>query len=220
LKLYVNKNVLVPRPETEELVEWILADNKAAGMDVFEKERGEADKTRSLKILDVGTGSGCIALALKKAMPKAEVWGCEWSDAALNVARRNGAALDIRVDFQYVNFLDATQWSSLPAMDIVVSNPPYIAQSERNTMPLNVVQHEPHVALFVPDENPLVFYEALAGFGKEKLHEHGMVYAEVHEDYGQAVVQLFKNFMYSEVQLKKDMQGKDRMVKAARSCPW
>lgn len=217
LKLYVDNSVLIPRPETEELVQWIIDDVKASGKDVFEKKPGIADKTRSLKIMDVGTGSGCIALALKKALPKAEVWGCDKSDAALNVARRNGAALDIRVDFQSVDFLDAAQWASLPMIDILVSNPPYIMQNEMPSMPPNVVQHEPHGALFVPDKNPLLFYEALAKFGKAKLHEGGALYVEVHEERGTDVAQLFQKAMYENVVLKKDMQGKDRMVKAVIS---
>ena len=214
LKLYVDKNVLIPRPETEELIEWIRADLKASGKDVFENKIGQADKTRSLKILDIGTGSGCIALALKSEAPKAEVWGCDKSDAALTVARRNGAALDIRVDFQQVDFLDAAQWNGLPRVDLIVSNPPYISLREQAAMSPNVVQHEPHAALFVPDENPLVFYEAIARFGKEKLYNGGAVYVEIHEEQGEAVVQLFQKAMYKNVELRKDMQGKDRMVKA------
>lgn len=214
LKLFVDANVLIPRPETEELVAWIIADVKELGKPVFENTTAEADQTRSLKILDVGTGSGCIALALKKAMPKAEVWGCDLSEGALNIARRNGADLNIRVDFQQVDFLDATQWNSLPKVDIIVSNPPYIAENEKHDMPPNVVEFEPRSALFVPDENPLIFYEALARFGKEKLHQEGCIYVEIHEAQGAAVAELFKKAMYEEVQLKKDMQGKDRMIKA------
>lgn len=216
LKLYVDTNVLIPRPETEELVAWIIDDVKASGKDVFDNTPGEADKTRSLKILDVGTGSGCIALALKKRMPKAEVWGCDVSDEALNIARRNGAALNIRVDFQRVNILDQDQWNNLPPFDIIVSNPPYIAQNEQGKMHPNVVQYEPHAALFVPDENPLLFYEILARFGNKKLHNGGTLYVEIHEERGDAVVQLFQNLMYEKVTLRSDMQGKDRMVNAVK----
>ena len=212
--LYIDDNVLIPRPETEELVHWIVQDVKAARKDVFDEKTNAADKTNSLRILDVGTGSGCIALALKNAMPKAEVWGCDSSDSALNVARRNGAALDIRVDFQSLDFLDGAQWAGLPMFDIIVSNPPYITQKESDSMPPHVVRYEPHAALFVPDEAPLLFYEALALFGKEKLHDGGAVYVEIHEDRGSDVVQLFQNAMYAYVQLMKDMQGKDRMVRA------
>jgi release factor glutamine methyltransferase len=214
MKLFVDYNVLIPRPETEELVEWIVKDIRAQDSDAGKKVPGEADKTRTLKILDVGTGSGCIALALKKELLGADVWGCDKSDAALNVARRNGAALNIRVDFQQADFLNTEQWNTLPDVDLLVSNPPYIPQNERDTLEPHVLQHEPHTALFVPDENPLLFYEALARFGKKKLRPGGTVYAEINENKGEAVVQLFQKAMYGNVQLKTDMQGKNRMVRA------
>jgi release factor glutamine methyltransferase len=213
LKLFVDNNVLIPRPETEELVDWVFKDVKAAGKDVFERRPFEADVTTQLKILDVGTGSGCIALALKKAMPKAEVWGCDVSEGALNVARRNGSELDIRVDFQGLDFLDTAQQKSLPTVDIVVSNPPYIPLDNKEAMRPNVVAHEPHTALFVPDNNALVFYEALARFGRHHLHPGGSIYCEIHEDLGREVVALFTREGYT-TELRKDMQGKERMVKA------
>src|SRR6476646_76394 len=213
LTLYVDNNVLIPRPETEELVAWVIKDVKAAGKDVFNTNVGEADQTRNMRILDVGTGSGCIALALKNAMPKAEVWGCDSSDAALNVARRNGALLNIRVDFQQVNILEPAQWNNLPHFDLIISNPPYITRSEKEEMPSNVVQYEPHLALFVPDENPFIFYEVLARFGKEKLNKNGVLYVEIHEERAKEVVELFQNLISSNVELRQDMQGKDRMVK-------
>lgn len=214
MKLFVDNNVLIPRPETEELVEWIINDMKAAKVDVFERGPAEADVTKKLKILDVGTGSGCIALALKKAMPKAEVWGCDISDAALNVARRNGSELDIRVDFQGLDFLDAGQRRQLPTVDVVVSNPPYVPQHESETMRPNVVKHEPHTALFVDNNDPLIFYKALMDFGKERLYKGGSIYLEVHEDFGKEVSELFRIKGY-EVELRKDMQGKDRMIKVS-----
>lgn len=216
LKLFVDNNVLIPRPETEELVDWIVKEVKAAGKDVFERRPFEADVTTLLKILDVGSGSGCIALALKKAMPKAEVWGCDVSEGALNVARRNGSELDIRVDFQGLNFLDPAQQKSLPTVDIVVSNPPYIPLNNKEAMRPNVLAHEPHTALFVPDNDALVFYQALATFGHRRLYSGGSIYCEIHEDLGPVVVALFEREGYSAI-LKKDMQGKDRMVKATRT---
>lgn len=216
LKLFVDKNVLVPRPETEELVAWIIEDVKNEGIKVFQKAATDADKTDELKILDIGTGSGCIALALKAAMPLAEVWGCDSSDGALNVARRNGAHLDIRVDFVALNFLDPAQRRQLPTVDIIVSNPPYVPFKDKNTMQANVLEYEPHAALFVPDDDPLVFYDAIAEFGKTRLHEGGKIYVEIHEDLGASVVMLFKNHGYRPVVLKKDLQGKDRMVRAEK----
>jgi len=215
LKLFVDNNVLIPRPETEELVDWIIKDIKASGKDVFERRPFEADVTSQLKILDVGTGSGCIALALKKAMPKAEVWGCDVSDGALNVARRNGSELDIRVDFQGVNFLDPVQQRTLPTVDIIVSNPPYIPLNNKEAMRPNVVAHEPHTALFVPDNNALLFYESLAQFGHHRLYPGGFIYCEIHEDLGTAVIDLFNREGYT-TELRKDMQGKERMVKAVK----
>ena len=215
LQLYVNKHVLIPRPETEELVAWVIKDVKATSKDADKKGPAKADKTRSLKIMDIGTGSGCIALALKKELPKAEVWGCDKSDDALTVARRNGATLGIRVDFQSIDFLDTAQWNSLPKVDILVSNPPYITEREKYSMAPNVVEYEPRAALFVPDEKPLLFYEAIAQFGNVKLHAGGSVYVEIHEAQGQAVVELFQKAMYQNVELRKDMQGKNRMVKAS-----
>lgn len=216
LKLFVDSNVLIPRPETEELVDWVVRDVKAAGKDVFERRPNEADFTTVLKVLDVGTGSGCIALALKKAMPKAEVWGCDISEGALNVARRNGSELDIRVDFQGLDFLDSAQQKSLPTVDIVVSNPPYIPLNDKETMRPNVVAHEPHTALFVPDNDALVFYGALAAFGHHRLYSGGSIYCEIHEDLGPAVVAIFEREGYT-TELRRDMQGKNRMVKATRT---
>jgi release factor glutamine methyltransferase len=214
MKLFVNKNVLIPRPETEELVDWIIKDVQATGKNVFERKEGEADETTQLKILDVGTGSGCIAMALKKTMPKAEV--CDISDEALDVARRNGSELDIRVDFVGVNFLDEAQRKQLPTVDIIVSNPPYIAEREKETMPFNVIDHEPHRALFVPNDDVLIFYKALMEFSKSRLYENGTVYMEIHEDSGSEVIKLFEREGY-KIELRKDMQGKDRMVKAVLS---
>jgi release factor glutamine methyltransferase len=216
MELYVDKNVLIPRPETEELVQWIIDDVKASGKDVFVRKPMEADETTQLKVLDVGTGSGCIALALKKIMVKAEVWGCDVSEEALNVARRNGSTLNIRVDFQGLNFLDEAQQKLLPTVDIIVSNPPYVPLKDKEEMHTNVVDHEPHTALFVSNNDPLIFYKALAGFGKKRLYENGSIYMEIHEDLGQDVVALFKQNGYSNVELKKDMQKKDRMVRVRK----
>ena len=213
MELFVDKGVLIPRPETEELVEWIVNDVKARGIDVFSTDPTDADKTTILKILDIGTGSGCIALALKKKMPKAEVWGCDISEEALNVARRNSASLNIRVDFQGVNFLDEAQQKFLPSVDIIVSNPPYIPHQNKETMHANVVDHEPHTALFVPNDDALIFYKALATFGKKRLHAGGTIYAEIHENLGAEVKQLFEKEGYAEVTIKNDMQGKQRMVR-------
>ncbi len=217
MELYVDKAVLIPRPETEELVDWIIKDTKASGKDVFEKDATDADVTTQLKILDIGTGSGCIALALKKTLPKAEVWGCDVSEEALNVARRNGSVLDIRVDFQGINFLDETQQKFLPTVDIIVSNPPYIPLRDKPTMKENVVAHEPHTALFVLDDDALLFYKSIAHFAQKRLYENGAIYMEIHEDSGNDVINLFIEEGYQNIEIKKDMQGKDRMVKVVKN---
>lgn len=217
MELYVDQNVLIPRPETEELVGWIIDEVRKSGKDVFLKGPADADETTLLKILDVGTGSGCIALALKKAMPRAEVWGCDVSEEALNVARRNGSTLNIRVDFQGADFLDELQQKLLPAVDLVVSNPPYIPLSQMSTMRPNVVNHEPHRALFVPENDALVFYRALAAFGRKRMYQNGVIFMEIHEDLGHQVMEVFQQEGYDMVQIKKDMQGKNRMVKVQRT---
>jgi release factor glutamine methyltransferase len=216
MELFVDPSVLIPRPETEELVAWIINDVRSAGYNVFSRGTADADETDLLKILEVGTGSGCIALALKKAMPQAEVWGCDLSEEALNVARRNGSALDIRVDFQGLNFLDQLQQKQLPTVNILVSNPPYIPIRDKDLMNKNVVEHEPHTALFVPDEDPLIFYRALAKFASSRLHENGSIYMEIHEDLGNDVVRLFSDEGYNKIELRKDMQQKNRMVKVSK----
>ncbi len=215
LELYIEPWVLIPRPETEELVDWVIKDIKASGKEVFEKKPFHPDETTSLKIMDVCTGSGCIALALKKTMPLAEVWGCDISDEAMNIARRNGSSLDIRVDFQGLDFLDYHQHAFLPSVDIAVCNPPYVPMQDKGEMKANVLDFEPHIALFVKDKDPLVFYRALAQYCVHRLHPHGKVYMEVHEKLAGNVAEIFRELNYS-VTIRTDMQGKERMVRAMR----
>ncbi|RYF77515.1 MAG: hypothetical protein EON98_16320 [Chitinophagaceae bacterium] len=150
-------------------------------------------------------------------MPKAEVWGCDVSEKALNVARRNGSDLNIRVDFQGIDFLDETQHRFLPTVDIIVSNPPYIPFNEKETMHANVVDHEPHTALFVPDNDALIFYRSIAHFAEKRLYKGGSIYLEIHENLSDGVVEVFKNNGYTDVVVRKDMQGKNRMVKITSS---
>jgi release factor glutamine methyltransferase len=213
--LYVDASVLIPRPETAELADWIIGDVRSSGKRVRVKSPTGADRTDELKILDVGTGSGCIALALKKKLPLAAVWGCDKSEAALNVARRNASQMDIRVDFVGLDFLNEPLRKQLPTVDIIVSNPPYIPAAEKEGLAPNVLLHEPHTALFVPDEDPLIFYRAIAQFGHRRLHAGGAIYLEVHEALCDEVVHLMMGEGYNTT-FKKDMQGKDRMVKATK----
>ena len=199
LKFYVDKNVLIPRPETEELVEWIISNLKFP--------------LRKLKIFDIGSGSGCISITLKRKIRKADVWSCDISDAALMVARRNASSLGADVNFLLLDFLQGSERNGLPVFDIIVSNPPYIPQKDKIKMHSNVVDHEPHTALFVPDNDPLVFYKAIATFGKTSMAATGHIFLEVHEDYSVAVKEVFLSAGYLSVEIKKDMQGKERMLK-------
>lgn len=205
MRFYVDRNVLIPRPETEELVEWVVEE---CSPDSYR------DKNAELRILDVGTGSGCIAITLKNKLPMAGVWACDISDQALNIARINADALHATIDFVPLNFLDPDQRKQLPGIDVIVSNPPYIPQNERMEMKKNVVEYEPSTALFVTDDDPLIFYKAIAESGHEKLHKGGSIYAEIHENLGTQIKDLFLSEGYQTVHLKKDLQGKERMIKA------
>lgn len=199
LKFYVDKNVLIPRPETEELVEWIISDCK------FPIDR--------LSILDIGSGSGCIPIALKRRLGKAEVWSCDISPGALQVAKKNAATLGIDVNFIELDFLNKRLRDNLPSFDIIVSNPPYIPETDKKEMRLNVLDHEPGTALFVPDNDALVFYKAIADFGKTHLNKNGVIYAEINENLGEITASFFQLNGY-KTELKKDMQEKERMIKA------
>jgi release factor glutamine methyltransferase len=199
LRLYVDKNVLIPRPETEELVEWIITGCKFP--------------IDELKILDIGSGSGCIPIALKRRLGKAEVWSCDISAEALQVAEKNANNLGAEVKFLQLDFLDPLQRAKLPAFDIIVSNPPYIPHSERYSMRANVLEYEPAKALFVANSDPLVFYNAIAEFAKDHLIPGGFIYVEMNEILGSQTLELFRQDQF-QAELKKDMQGKDRMLRA------
>jgi release factor glutamine methyltransferase len=198
MKFYVDQHVLIPRPETEELVEWVASESTTA----------------SLSILDVGTGSGCIAISLKKKLPVATVHACDISPDALTVARRNATDLQAEIDFQLMDILDSRQRESLPSLDLIVSNPPYIPLRDKSSMSPHVVEYEPHIALFVKDEDPIVFYQAIAQLGRERLSPTGALYAEIHEDRTGQVVSAFKKAGFQNIVVRQDMQGKDRMIKA------
>ena len=213
LKFYVDKNVLIPRPDTEELVEWMIgtAGNREAGGGRQDTRVGSSGQ--NITILDIGTGSGCIAVSVKRKLNNAEVWSCDISEEALLVAKKNAETLGIGVNFLLLDFLNKEKRNSLPSFDIIISNPPYVPLKDKSQMHPNVLNYEPHTALFVPDEDALIFYEAIADFGKEHLKLDGIIYAETHEDLSDAVSQLFKTYGYL-VEGKKDMQGKERMIKA------
>jgi len=214
MRFYVDKNVLIPRPETEELVEWVVEEHRIQNTEDRIQNAESRIQNSGFKILDVGTGSGCIAIALKNKLPLSEVWACDISDQALNIARINADALQATIDFVPLNFLDPGQRKQLPNVDVIVSNPPYVPQNEKTEMKRNVVEYEPSTALFVTDDDPLIFYKAIAEFGREKLNKDGRIYAEIHENLGEPVKGLFLSEGYQTVQLKKDLQEKDRMIKA------
>ena len=199
LKFYVDKNVLIPRPETEELVEWIIANC-----------RFPVDE---LKILDIGSGSGCIPITLKRRIRKAEIWGCDISKEALVIAKKNAGTLGTDINFVQLNFLNSAAWAQLPSFDIIVSNPPYVPEKDKETMDPNVLNHEPVTALFVRDDDPLIFYKVIAEFGKTHLKSNGIIYTEIHEDLGKETTEIFQSAGYT-TELKKDMQQKDRMIKS------
>lgn len=199
LRFYVDNRVLIPRPETEELVEWIISDCKFP--------------VDELKILDIGSGCGCIPIAIKRRIRRSEVWSCDISNDALQVAKKNSTTLSAEVNFVQLDFLDKKNWEQLPSVDVIVSNPPYIPEENKADMQPNVLKYEPFTALFVPDNDPLIFYTAIADFGKEKLNTDGAIYLEIHEDLGEETTSLFRSKGYT-TELKKDMQGKDRMLKA------
>ena len=231
MQFYVDENVLIPRPETEELVEWVVEEVGSKKYEVRNTEpkvgdrkskvgnhKGEGSSyllppTSYFSILDIGTGSGCIPIALKKKIPQATVYACDVSEGALAVAAKNAAAQQTAVHFLNADFLDAATWPTLPAVDIIVSNPPYIPHHNQNSMLQNVLAYEPHLALFVPNEDPLLFYDAIARFAQQLLLPGGCIFAEIHEDLGEKTKALFESKGFT-AEVKKDFQGKDRMVKA------
>ena len=195
----VNEHVLIPRPETEELCQWIIAADAA-------------------HILDIGTGSGCIAITLAAEMPEAEVTAWDISEEALKVAEENAKRTDVHVKFEQVDILHLP--SSIlhltSAFDLIVSNPPYICNKERETMETNVLEHEPHTALFVPDDDPLLFYRAIAQYGQTALKEGGWLYFEINPLYAESLQDMFSKMSYHDIEIKEDQYGKQRMIRAKR----
>ena len=198
LELLVDERVLIPRPETEELVNWII----------------ESYREKYPRLLDIGTGSGCIALALKSKFPNATIHACDVMPKALELASKNAQNLGLNVEFHEGDILEGEP--ELGPYDIIVSNPPYIPPSDKNRMWDNVTAFEPDVALFTPDDDPLIFYRAIAGYCTVSLKEGGWVYVEVHEDRAEKVVEVFDVHGLVDVEVKLDMQNRPRMVRARR----
>jgi release factor glutamine methyltransferase len=199
LRFFVDENVLIPRPETEELVEWATQTTGPSSQDA---------------LLDVGTGSGCIAITLARKLPSLHIHACDISTGALHIAQKNAASLGAHISFHHLDFLERQTWASLPPIRWLVSNPPYIPANERSTMAPHVADAEPALALFVPDSDPLVFYHAIAEFARRRLMPGGAVLTEIHEGMADAVMQLFKSAGATGVEIRKDLMEKDRMIKA------
>jgi release factor glutamine methyltransferase len=200
LKLKVDARVLIPRQETEELVHWILEENGAG----------------PCRALDIGTGSGCIPLALKKRRPAWQVEALDLSPAALEVARENARLTGLEVAFWEADILDESGWPALGAFDLIVSNPPYIPPSEARLMPPWVLEHEPHLALFVAEGKPLRFYEAIAAFACTVLRPGGALYFELNEHRADEVRRLLHEKGFAQIELKQDLNGKERMARCRR----
>lgn len=194
----VNENVLIPRPETEELVEWIISYANI--------------KNKTLSILDIGTGSGCIAIALKKSLPHCEVSALDVSKEALKLAQLNANNLKVSIQWMEQNILDTVALEN--AYDIIVSNPPYIPIREKESMQKQVVNFEPSLALFVPDEDPLIFYRTIAKMAKQSLSKNGQLFFEIHYDQGNAILTLLNELNF-HAELRQDSFGKDRMIRAS-----
>lgn len=204
-KFYVDEHVLIPRPETEELVEWIVDDIRNSDI-----------QNQQCKIIDIGTGSGCIPISIKKELENTDVTAIDISEKALSVAKKNANLLHAEVRFLQNNFLDESLWNSLGVYDFIVSNPPYIPEAEKNNLAKNVSAFEPGIALFVRDNDPFIFYEKIAKFSQSHLASNGKVFVEIHEDYSGDVQQIFTKHDF-KTQTRKDMYGKERMIKAILS---
>ena len=207
LPFKVNKNVLIPRPETEELVDLISRSVTSLVVD------------KPMKILDIGTGSGCIAIALAKNLPNAKVYALDVSKEALKVAKQNAEINKVDINFIEASILDDTYHSAFEAesnFDIIVSNPPYVRNLEKEEIKPNVLDNEPHLALFVEDDNPLLFYKAITNFAIKKLKDKGSLYFEINQYLGEETQQLLIDANFEAIELLKDLNGNDRMLKGEK----
>lgn len=200
LKFTVSSDVLIPRAETEELVDWIVKD----------------EKDRCKSVLDIGTGSGCIPISIDKNCMLDRIEGWDISGKALEIARRNGIRNGSKTVFSIHNILEKDTVPESAKWDVIVSNPPYVLMEEAVLMERNVIDFEPHIALFVPDHEPLIFYRAIAQFASRHLNHHGCLYFEINEKQGAQVAALLREFGFQEISIRKDLQGKERMAKGRK----
>ena len=207
MRFQVDEHVLIPRPETEELV-----------MEVKKMYADKApDENHRFKLIDIGTGSGCIAIALKKYFPSWDVWAVDKSDGALSIAKQNAILLDTEIHFVASDILKEVKSDHLPAFDIIISNPPYIPVDDKLDMDDRVLDHEPHLALFVTDNDPLQFYKAIIAFSDHHLLRGGMLFFETHELHAQEVAALLEENGFENITVKKDFQEKERIVFGRRT---
>jgi len=201
LNFQIGSGALIPRPETEELVELISTDNRGI--------------ERSVRILDIGTGSGCIAVSLAKMLPRSHVSAWDISPEALEIAKGNAKINEVKVDFELVDVLSyIPDEHQMASFDIIVSNPPYVRWSEALEMESNVLEHEPHIALFVENSDALLFYRIISGLAIRMLKPGGALYFEINSYLGLQTLELVQSFPFSEVRLIQDISGKDRMIRA------
>lgn len=199
LPFYVNENTLIPRPETEELVGWILSNNQIN------------NSTNPLKIVDIGTGSGCIAISLAKNLPNADVFALDVSEKALYMAKKNAMRNDVKITFLHQSILDTADLGQ--QFDIIVSNPPYVRNLEKAEINKNVLEYEPHLALFVEDTDALLFYRKISELAQKNLSQNGQLYFEINQYLGKEMVELLEKHHFKNIELKKDIYGNDRMMK-------
>jgi len=194
----VNSNVLIPRPETEELVDWIINDTK---------------NSSKIKLLDIGTGSGCIPISLAKNIPNAEVFAIDISPEAIKTAKENAKLNNVAINFIEADILKTQELPT--SFDIIISNPPYVRELEKEMMQENVLANEPHLALFVKDKNPLLFYNKIADLAKNHLTSDGNLYFEINQYLGNKTIELLESKNFKNIILKKDIFEADRMIKAS-----
>lgn len=196
LKFNVNSDVLIPRPETEELIRWIIDD---------------CAEITNKDVLDIGTGSGCIPTCLAKNLPKAKVTTIDVSEKAIKVAKQNATNNNVNIEFIQQDILSLETLNK--EYDVIVSNPPYVRNLEKAEMQKNVLNYEPHLALFVEDNNPLIFYRKIAELAKTSLKPNGVLYFEINQYLGKETIELLQNLDFKNIELRKDMFGQDRMIK-------
>jgi release factor glutamine methyltransferase len=202
LEFEVNKNVLIPRPETEELVDWIIQSQKVES------------RNQKIKILDIGTGSGCIAISLAKNLPNAEVFALDVSNKALATAQKNAELNQVQVQFICQSILETQDLGQ--QFDVIVSNPPYVRHLEKQEIKKNVLDNEPHLALFVADDDALIFYRKIAQLAQKNLSQTGHLYFEINQYLGQEMLSLLKEMDFKNSEQRQDIYGNDRMTKSTR----